>query len=381
MDNLTALQPNQIVFPELGLEFTIDRVAFSIFGINIMWYGLFITLGVFLAVVYCFRRMKEFGIDSERSIDAFMGGFIGALICARAYYVIMEWDKYAGNIKAILSVRDGGLAIYGGLIGAVVFGAIIAKIRKVKIMPLLDLAGMGFFIGQAFGRWGNFFNQEAFGSNTDLPWGMSGGTIRAWLLENMDEIFARTGIVVSSMKPVHPCFLYESIWCLIGFVILHFYSKHRKFDGQLFLMYIGWYGLGRAFIESLRTDSLMIGNVRVSQAVAIVCVAASVILLIAIGNAAKRNGYVLYCNTEESKKLLEEAEKQYEESKSKKSKKTKNKKQSDGEYKALYEDEAENPEKADADDKTEAASENESTLGLDYEADGKSDDEKENEDG
>ena len=296
MDNLTSLQPDQIVFPGLGLDIMVDRVAFTVFGINIMWYGVFITIGMLLAFIYCFRRMKEFGLDGERAVDAVLGGVVGAIICARAYYVFMQWDRYEGNIKAILSIRDGGLAIYGGLIGAVVFAAIVAKLRKVKILPLLDLAGMGFLIGQAFGRWGNFFNQEAFGSNTDLPWGMSGGRIQAWILDNMDEIFAQTGVLVSAKKLVHPCFLYESIWCILGFILLHFISKHRKYDGQLFLLYIGWYGLGRAFIESLRTDSLMIGNVRVSQALAIVCVAASVILLIAVGNAAKRNSYVLYCN-------------------------------------------------------------------------------------
>ena len=143
----------------------IPRLLF--FGLEIKWYGLLITLGMLLAMIYCFSQMKKYGIDPDRAIDAVIGGIIGGLIGARAYYVIMQWEDYAGNWKSIFNIRNGGLAIYGGIIGAVIVGGLVAKLRKVKLLPLLDVASMGFLLGQGIGRWGNFTNQEAFGYNTD----------------------------------------------------------------------------------------------------------------------------------------------------------------------------------------------------------------------
>lgn len=305
------LEQNEIQFPELGIDLHVDSTAFSIFGIDIQWYGLLITCGLLLAMLYAFRNMRSYGIHPDRAIDAIIGGIIGAIVGARAYYVILEWDSYAGDWKRIFNLRLGGLAIYGGLIGALAVGCLIAKIRKVRLLPLLDLCGAGFLLGQGIGRWGNFFNQEAFGCNTDFIFGMTGGRIQNWISDvyPTTTFYHNFGETLDAATPVHPCFLYESVWCLIGFVLLAICGKKwRKFDGQIFLMYIGWYGLGRFFIEGLRVDSLVIGNMRISQMVAGICVVVSVILLIVIGGRVRRMGedYQLYCNTEACKLMMTE---------------------------------------------------------------------------
>lgn len=312
MTAISELKQNQVIFPKLGIDITINDTAFTLFGLEIKWYGLLITLGMLLAMIYCFSQMKKYGIDPDRAIDAVIGGIIGGLIGARAYYVIMQWEDYAGNWKSIFNIRNGGLAIYGGIIGAVIVGGLVAKLRKVKLLPLLDVASMGFLLGQGIGRWGNFTNQEAFGYNTDNIFGMSSGKIRDWIISvNSDMSSPADLIAMNADKPVHPCFLYESVWCLLGFVLLAFFAKKiRKFDGQIFLMYLGWYGLERFFIEGLRTDSLMIGTMRVSQVLAAICFISSVILLVVILNKVKRMGdeYVLYVDTDESKELIRQSE-------------------------------------------------------------------------
>lgn len=309
---MTNAEWNTISFPKLNIEFPVYSDAFTVFGLTLKWYGILIMLGLLLAVIYCFKRMRSFGIDDDRANDAVFAGFIGAVIGARLYYVFMSWDLYKDDLSKIFSIRDGGLAIYGGLIGALLFGTIVAKIRKVRLMPLLDLTGMGFLIGQAVGRWGNFFNHECYGSNTDLPWGMTSPRIQAGLAANANSILDLTGVTVDPSLPVHPCFLYESLWCIIGFILLHLYSKHRKFDGELFLMYIGWYGLGRMFIEGLRTDSLMVGHLRISQMVAGTCVIISIAAIFAMRHKIKMDGeYVFYKDTEESKQLIAETEEKY----------------------------------------------------------------------
>lgn len=304
METLNNLKTNQIVFPHLNIDITIDKTAFTIFGLDIQWYGIIIATGILLAIMFGLSQMKKYGLNSDRVIDCIIGGIIGGIVGARVYYVIFAWDEYKDNLSYIFNIREGGLAIYGGFIGALVVGLIIAKIRDVKILPLLDIVGMSFLIGQGIGRWGNFTNQEAFGSNTDLPWGMSGGTIQNRILTMIEN--GNTNITTKEL--VHPCFLYESVWCILGFIIIYLYSKHRKYDGQLFLMYIGWYGLGRSVIEGLRTDSLMLGNLRVSQMLAIVLTITSVILLIVCGSKVKRMGsdYTFYKDTPHSKRLLEE---------------------------------------------------------------------------
>lgn len=320
MTATSLLEQDQIVFPKLGLDFKINDTAFTVFGFDIKWYSIFIILGIILAMIYGFSRMKKYGLDYNRAIDAILAGILGGLVGARIYYVAMDWDNYAGDWKAILNTRNGGLAIYGGIIGAVLVGGIVAKLRRVKLFPLLDIAGVGFLIGQGVGRWGNFTNQEAFGCNTDSIFGMNGGKIQRFIINNYDNLTTGSDTVIDPTKPVHPCFLYESFWCILGFVLLAiFAAKFRKYDGQIFLMYIGWYGLGRFFIEGLRTDSLMLGNLRVSQILAALCVVASVILQIVFGSKVKRMGddYQLYCNTEESRSILRQKSGIYLESTSK----------------------------------------------------------------
>jgi len=327
-----------IAFPYLGIKLNIDNEAFSIFGFSIKWYGVMIAAGVLLAMIYCFKRAKRMGIDENRLIDAVIAGFIGAIIGARLYYCAMNPSQYK-DIISILSIRDGGLAIYGGIIGALLFGLPMAKIRKLKIAPVLDLTAMGLLIGQCLGRWGNFFNQECFGTNTTLPWGMSGGRIQNYILAYGDSIAAKTGVEMNAYLPVHPCFLYESLWCLAGFLILHFYMKHRKFDGEMFLMYVVWYGMGRFFIEGLRTDSLYIGSIRVSQALALVSAVIALVLIIVMRIRGKKNPPVLYCDTEESKALLASA--QQEESDYIEKKKNKKRKELTDEQKILADEDAE----------------------------------------
>ncbi len=300
-----GLKEYEIAFPNLGIQLEIDPTAFTLFGVDIKWYGLLITFGMLLALVYGFRNMVRVGIDPDRAIDAVIGGIIGGIVGARLYYVIFNFHEFEGDLLSIFNTRTGGLAIYGGVIGALLVGGIVAKCRKVRIFPMLDVVGVGFLIGQGIGRWGNFVNQEAFGSNTNNLLCMTGGTIQGYM-EKPD---------FNPAYPVHPCFLYESVWCLLGFVLLAVISrKWRKFDGQIFLLYIGWYGLGRFFIEGLRTDSLMIGTLRVSQVLAALCVVFSVIMLLVCGSKVKRLGrdYVLYCNSKESKELLAQAEERAE---------------------------------------------------------------------
>lgn len=301
----------EISFPKLGWTFHIDPTAFTIGGISIQWYGIIITLGMILAFIYCIPRMRRFGLDIDRTADVIIGGIIGGIVGARVYFVIWKWDEYKGNWKDIINTRNGGLAIYGGLIGAVAVGLLICKIRKVRKLPMLDVAVIGFLIGQGVGRWGNFVNQEAFGTNTDFFLGMTGGRIQDSILSSTQiggDMYS-SGVITDAYTTVHPCFLYESVWCLLGFVVLAFMSKRRKYDGQIFLMYLAWYGAERFVVEGLRTDSLYIGNIRVSQALSAIIFIASVIIQIVIAFRYKRDpeSFVLYAETEESHLLIEES--------------------------------------------------------------------------
>lgn len=255
-----------VSFPKLGLEFHINPIAFSIGNVHIAWYGILIAVGILLAMFMAFKNCKRFGVNADKLVDVVLGGLIGGVVGARVYYVIFSWDQYKDNLSSIWHTWEGGMAIYGGIIGAFLVGGIVARVHKMHVLPVLDIAALGFLIGQGLGRWGNFINGEAFGCNTNLPWGMTGDRIVAYLSDSKN-IMALTelGITVDASAPVHPCFLYESIWCILGFVVLYIYSKHRRFDGEIFLMYLGWYSFERMFVEGLRTDSLMIGKIRVSQ--------------------------------------------------------------------------------------------------------------------
>ena len=293
---------NSVAFPKLGLEFEFNPVAFSIGDIHVAWYGILIAAGILLAMVFAMTQCKKFGIIADKLMNAALGGDIGGIIGARAYYVIFTWDQYKDDLSSIFKTWEGGMAIYGGLIGGLVVGLLVAKISKIRIRPALDITSMGFLIGQSIGRWGNFINVEAFGGNTDLPWGMTSPSITAYLQEHYSELSA-LGMNVDSTAPVHPCFLYESLWCALGFLLLFLYRKHRKFDGEIFLMYSVWYGAGRFVIEGLRTDSLTIGTIRVSQLLAGLVVVAGVILWLVITSRIRTRHdpeYLkLYVNTDD----------------------------------------------------------------------------------
>ena len=251
-----------ISFPFLGLEVNPPR-GFEIGPLDIRLYGLIIVCGLMLAVWYACRRSREFGLKSDDLLDGVLWVTPFALLCARLYYCAFEWERYAADPISVLYVWKGGLAIYGGVIGAIVGAAVFTKVKKIKLTAVLDLLMIGFLIGQSIGRWGNFCNREAFGAATDSFF-------------RMGLFNERTG----AWEYYHPTFLYESLWNVAGFVLLHFLSKHRKYDGQIALYYAAWYGLGRAFIEGLRVDSLWWGPFRVSQVLAAVtCVVAVAVLI------------------------------------------------------------------------------------------------------
>ena len=297
-----------VSFPKLGLEFNINPNALQIGSFRITWYGVIIAVGILLAMLMAFRNAKRFGVSADKLVDVVLGGLIGGVVGARLYYVIFSWDQYKDNLSAIWHTWEGGMAIYGGVIGAFLVGMIVARCHKMRVLPVLDLASLGFLIGQGIGRWGNFVNGEAFGCNTDLPWGMTGTRIVSYLSDT-DNIATLTslGVSVDPNAPVHPCFLYESIWCLLGFVLLYLYSKkHRRFDGEIFLMYLGWYGFERMIVEGLRTDSLLIGKIRVSQLLAgllfVACLIAWLVIRGKIRAAHDDNYLRCYALTEQYQK-------------------------------------------------------------------------------
>ena len=253
----------EISFPGLGLNMNPSRVAFSIGAKDFYWYGIIIAVGFLLAVAYGLRRSRQFGLTQDNIIDMLICAVPSAVVCARAYYCLFKWELYRDDPIRVLYIWEGGLAIYGGVIGAVLAVIIFTKVKKIRTAAMLDIGALGLLIGQSIGRWGNFINREAHG-------GPSTGFLRMGLTD-------ASGVT----EYVHPTFLYESLWNAVGFVLLHFLSKRRKYDGQIFVMYLGWYGLGRVFIEGLRTDSLYLGstNLRISQLVAGLCVVFAVIFL------------------------------------------------------------------------------------------------------
>ncbi len=267
----------EIYFPGLGLEMNPGKML-QIGSLQIHYYGIIIAFGLLLAVLYGCKRAKEFGITEDDLIDGVLWVVPFAIICARLYYCIFEWKSYSADPIKILYIWNGGLAIYGGVIGALVGVIVFCRFKKIKISALLDLVALGFLIGQCIGRWGNFFNREAFGAETEF-------FLRMGLTDSM------TGLT----KYYHPTFLYESLWNFAGFLGLHFLSKKRQYDGQIALSYAAWYGLGRCMIEGLRTDSLYWGPFRVSQLLAAVsCFAATAVLLYM--NLKAHDSANLWCN-------------------------------------------------------------------------------------
>lgn len=267
-----------VIFEGLGISVDVpsDGVLFTIGNFSIRWYAAAIALGMIIAAIYGFRMMKRYKVNEDKFLNAIIGGVIGGIVGARLYYVAFSWESYADDPIFILYIWEGGLAIYGGIIGALLIGGLIARIQKLCVRDCFDITAMGFLIGQCLGRWGNFFNREAFGGNTTLPWGMTSQKI-----QNELAYLKSTGVDVDPSLPVHPTFLYESLWCLLGFVLIHFIvARRRKFKGQVFLSYCIWYGIGRAFFEGLRTDSLMIYGYRVSQLLSLALVAIGLILYV-----------------------------------------------------------------------------------------------------
>ena len=255
---------SKITFPGVGISVDPPPVAFSVGNLHVYWYGIILATGFLLGVLYCLKRSKEFGITEDNILDGLFIVAPVAIICARIYYCVFNWSEYAENPISCLKIWEGGIAIYGSLIGAVVMTIVYCRWKKIPLKPVLDLVALGFVIGQFIGRWGNFINREAYGAVTDS--------------------FLRMGLEDASgnVTYYHPTFLYESLWNFVGFVFLHFYIKRRKYDGQIFTMYVAWYGLGRAIIEGLRTDSLYLfgTGIRVSQLLAAVsCVAATALLI------------------------------------------------------------------------------------------------------
>ena len=270
-----------VQFPGLGLDLTINRVALAIGGFNIYWYGVIIAAGMLLAMLYAFRNAVDYGIDSDRLVDVVAIGTVMAIVCARIYYVAMAPFAYQ-SLWEMIDIRKGGIAIYGAVIGAFVFGALAAKWRKVPLLPLFDLVSLGFLIGQGIGRWGNFFNCEAFGGYTDNLFAMrikesivNPSMISAGLLEHE--------IVENGVKyiQVHPTFLYESCWNLCVLAFMLWYRKRKKFDGEMLWVYFLGYGLGSVWIEGLRTDQLKLPGtgLAVSQLLSAALVGAAVGIL------------------------------------------------------------------------------------------------------
>ena len=284
----------KISFPSLGLTLDPAR-GFCVGPLQIHWYGVLIAVGMLLAVLYASRRCHLFGLEENDLIDGLLCIVPFAVLCARAYYCIFQWEAYADNPISVLYIWEGGLAIYGGVIGAALGIVVFSKFKKdkVKLTAVLDITALGFLIGQSIGRWGNFINREAFGAETD-------SFLRMGILNRI------TGVVTY----YHPTFLYESLWNACGFVLLHFLTPKRKYDGQLALCYVAWYGLGRALIEGLRTDSLYLGPIRVSQLLAAVsCLVALGLLIylhirkpapetLFVNQVAKRNAPIIQTEAE-----------------------------------------------------------------------------------
>ena len=278
---------NIVSFPGLGIEgMEIDSIAFSIGSISVTWYSLIITTGIILAVLYVYFRFKEAGLSFDDLIDFVLFVVPSGIIGARLYYVIFKFEYYWSNPAKIFMVWEGGLAIYGGVIAGGIAAVLVARHKKINMLKILDMISPAVMMAQSLGRWGNFANVEAFGGPTSLPWRMCAEKITRNLVRN--ELVNAEQIIGLSEGTVgaHPTFLYESLWNLIGFLVIYFVfvriKKLHKIDGQLFYSYLIWYGLGRLWIEGLRTDSLYLidGVIRVSQLVALLSLLAGIGLMI-----------------------------------------------------------------------------------------------------
>ncbi|GAA0105658.1 prolipoprotein diacylglyceryl transferase [Paraclostridium sordellii] len=243
-----------------------DRVAFTIFGIDVMWYGILMAIGMILGTLIALKEAKRVGIKEDNILDLAIIAIPVGLICARLYYVIFNWEYYSSNPSQVFNFRGGGMAIHGALIGGVLAGYLFSRYKKINFFKLADTVIIGMPLAQAIGRWGNFINKEAHGGPTNLPW----------------------GIMVDGVK-VHPTFLYESIWDFGIFVFLWMFRKKKSYEGQIIVLYAILYSLGRFFIEGLRTDSLMIGPLRMAQVISLVGVIGGLIAHIYLSKKSKTN--------------------------------------------------------------------------------------------
>jgi phosphatidylglycerol:prolipoprotein diacylglycerol transferase len=261
-------------FPGLGLEFQLRRWAFEIFGLPIYWYGIIIALAFLSAVLLGLRSCRKYDIEPDNVLDMVLFAAPAAIIGARLYYVIFSWDQYKDNLIDIFKVRDGGLAVYGGVIAAALVAWIYARVKKMSFLNIMDFAAPYIVLGQGIGRWGNFVNQEAFGTATQLPWRMNGDIPDKYLS-------GLTNALDPAKWGVHPTFLYESLWDFAVFFFLLWYrKKKKKLTGEVLFLYLIFYGIGRFIIEGLRTDSLYLGSIRVSQMLSALLVLAFAVLFI-----------------------------------------------------------------------------------------------------
>ena len=282
----------RVSFGGISSAFDVSSVfcEFNINGnlIQIKWYGVIIALGFTLAALFGGRIAYTWRMNLSKMIDVLIYGTLGGIVGARAYYVIFEWDYYSAHTGEIFEIWNGGLAIYGGIIGGILAGFITCKLEKLNFLNLLDLVGMSLLIGQGIGRWGNYANQEAFGTFTNANFGMMSDKVKDYIMLHPEKYGLQgvadiSGFIEENNLFVHPTFFYEFVWCMAGFGILYLIlKKFRKFSGQIFLCYGIWYGLGRAMIEGLRTDSLYIGTtgIRVSQALSICIVVVCTVVLV-----------------------------------------------------------------------------------------------------
>lgn len=285
-----------IAFPNLGITLEHVGKSISVFGFEIAYYGIVIGIGIVIGFWLAVEEAKRTGQNPEDYLDMGMAGVIFGILGARIYYVAFSWDMYKDDLLSVFNIREGGLAIYGGIIGAVLTILVCSRWKKIKAPLICDTVALSILNGQMIGRWGNFFNREAFGEYTDsllamrLPLdAVRSGDVTELMMDNLE--------VIEGVKyiQVHPTFLYESLWCCALFVLLFFYRKHKKFDGEIFLLYIGGYALGRVWIEGLRTDQLLIPGtaVPVSQMLAGILVVVTGFALIFIklrrGKEKKRN--------------------------------------------------------------------------------------------
>lgn len=272
-----------INFPHLGIYLEHVGKSISVFGFDIAYYGIIIGCSILLGLYLAQREAKRTGQNPDTYTDMVIYAIIVSVICARAYYVIFSWDHYKDNLLSIFNLRQGGLAIYGGIIGAVATVYVYSRVKKLSFPLLLDTACIGLVAGQILGRWGNFFNREAFGGYTDSLFAMQLPVSAVRVNEITEEMWAHVQVIGGEpFIQVHPTFLYESIWNLGVLCFLYWYRDRKKFRGELFLTYVLGYGLGRVWIEGLRTDQLQIGStgIPVSQLLAGVLILVSLFLII-----------------------------------------------------------------------------------------------------